>query len=261
MHVGGPFEICMRAPDGTEHWSRGTFLEVVPDLRLVIEMAVSGIGGETLFQARTEVHFSDAPGGTLMDVIQTYTMLNVAIAAPMVKGAQLGWAQTLDRLAAALSPSEAPEMPKRSVVHGSFHLERTYKARPAQVYKALSDEAAKRKWFGGGDGKWTQIERHMDFRIGGTERAKGRWDSGVVTTFDAIYHDIVPEERIVYTYEMHLNEAKISVSLATMQITRVNDTETKLAITEQGAFLDGYDDAGSREHGTGWLMDKLGETL
>jgi hypothetical protein len=36
---------------------------------------------------------------------------------------------------------------------------------------------------------------------------------------------------------------------------------TKLTVTEQGAFLDGYDDAGSREHGTGLLLDKLGASL
>ena len=36
---------------------------------------------------------------------------------------------------------------------------------------------------------------------------------------------------------------------------------TRLIVTEQGAFLDGYDDAGSREHGTRLLMDRLGASL
>jgi hypothetical protein len=39
------------------------------------------------------------------------------------------------------------------------------------------------------------------------------------------------------------------------------DGGTKLIVTEQGAFLDGYDDAGSREHGTGYLLDRLGASL
>jgi hypothetical protein len=30
---------------------------------------------------------------------------------------------------------------------------------------------------------------------------------------------------------------------------------------EQGVFLDGYDDAGSRERGTHWLLSKLDESL
>jgi uncharacterized protein YndB with AHSA1/START domain len=83
----------------------------------------------------------------------------------------------------------------------------------------------------------------------------------VTTTFDAIYHDIVPRERIVYTYEMHLDDRKISVSLATLQIELAGAGRTKPKVSEQGAFLDGYDDAGSRKHGTGDLLDKLGASL
>jgi hypothetical protein len=37
--------------------------------------------------------------------------------------------------------------------------------------------------------------------------------------------------------------------------------ETRLALTEQGAFLDGVDGAASREEGTGGLMDKLAAAL
>ena len=100
----------------------------------------------------------------------------------------------------------------------------------------------------------------MDVREGGRERAKGRWKSGVVSTFDATYHDVVPHERLVYSYVMHLDDKKISVSLATMEL-RGEAGGTTLMVTEQGAFLDGYDDAGSREHGTGYLLDRLGTSL
>ena len=100
----------------------------------------------------------------------------------------------------------------------------------------------------------------MDVRPGGRERSKGRWKGGLESTFDAIYQDVVPNERLVYTYEMHLDDKKISVSLATVQL-RAGNGGTTLTITEQGAFLDGYDDAGSREHGTGYLLDALGTSL
>ncbi|MDQ2861598.1 MAG: SRPBCC domain-containing protein [Pseudomonadota bacterium] len=98
MRVGGPFEVCMRSPAGEEHWSRGAFVEVTPHTRLVIDMHVEGSGGAPLFRAWTEVAFSDAPGGTRMDVTQTYTFANPAIAAPMVAGAPEGWRTTLDKL-------------------------------------------------------------------------------------------------------------------------------------------------------------------
>ena len=40
MELGGPFEVCMRAPDGTEHWTRGRITELVPNTRLVISSEV-----------------------------------------------------------------------------------------------------------------------------------------------------------------------------------------------------------------------------
>jgi uncharacterized protein YndB with AHSA1/START domain len=148
----------------------------------------------------------------------------------------------------------------RSAVHGSFHLERQYDAPLERVWQALTDPAAKQKWFSGPPGEWEPVERSMDVREGGRERARGRWKSGVVSTFDAIYHDVVPLVRLVYSYVMYLDDRKISVSLATMQLASA-DGGTKLMVTEQGAFLDGYDDAGSREHGTGYLLDRLGASL
>jgi uncharacterized protein YndB with AHSA1/START domain len=148
----------------------------------------------------------------------------------------------------------------RSVAHGSFTLQRTYGASAARVWKALTEAEAKQKWFAGTPGEWELIERHMDVRPGGKERLKGRWKGGVVSTFDAVYHDVIPQERLIYSYEMHLGDKKISVSLATMQLKSAGG-QTTLMVTEQGAFLDGYDDAGSREQGTGHLLDALGESL
>jgi uncharacterized protein YndB with AHSA1/START domain len=148
----------------------------------------------------------------------------------------------------------------RSVVHAEFHLERVYDAPVTHVWKALTEPEAKAKWFAGTPGSWELLERQMDVRVGGRERLKGRWDTGVVTTFDAVYQDIVPNERLVYCYQMFLGERKISVSLATLQL-QPTDRGTRLKVAEQGAFLDGYDDAGSRERGTADLLDVLGASL
>jgi uncharacterized protein YndB with AHSA1/START domain len=147
----------------------------------------------------------------------------------------------------------------RSVVHATFCIERTYPASRAQVFKALTDPAAKARWFTGGSG-YTLLARKMDVRPGGREHLKGRWQTGVVSTFDAVYHEVVADERIIYAYEMHLDDRKISVSLATLEL-KAAGSDTRLVMTEQGAFLDGYDDAGSREHGSNFLLDALGASL
>jgi len=259
MRVGGRFEVCMRSPEGVDHWTKGKFTEVVAPDRLTIDHhVIDPCGGGPLFSALTQVKFSAAAGGTLMEVVQTYTLSDPAQAEPMLKGAPEGWRQTLDKLEAEIARIQGSG--GRSVVHGAFHLERTYDATVEQVYQALSDETAKSRWFFGPQG-WRFIERRMDFHVGGRERVKGSFEGGVTTTFDAIYHDIVPRERIVYTYEMHLDARKISVSIATLEIEPADAGRTKLKVCEQGAFLDGYDDAGSRERGTGDLLDKLGASL
>jgi uncharacterized protein YndB with AHSA1/START domain len=261
MHVGGPFDVCMQLPTGEKHWIRGTFVEIIPPDRLVIDMNVTSGAGEPLFRCYTEVDFSDTLGGTRMDVVQTYTFIDPSIAAPMVAGAQEGWRTTLDKLDKEVVRMQGgAETGVRSVVHATFHLERTYDAPLARVWKALTDENAKQKWFGGAPGRWELLERHMDVRVGGSERLKGRWEGGVVSTFDATYHDVIPNERLVYSYVMHLNDKKISVSLATLQL-QAEGGKTTLKVSEQGAFLDGYDDAGSRERGTGHLLDALGASL
>jgi len=260
MRAGGPFEFCMLLPSGEKHWGRGTFAEVTPVSRLVIDMRVFDDSGAALFTAWTEVDFADDVGGTRMDVVQSYTLANPSVAARMIEGATAGWKVALDQLGKEVMAMVTRAGSWRSVVHGAFHLERCYAAPVGRVWKALTDERAKAKWFGGPQGRFELMERHMDVRVGGTERLKGRWDSGVVSTFDAVYHDVIADERLVYAYVMHLDDRKISVSLATLQLT-ADGAGTTLRLSEQGAFLDGYDDSGSRQHGTSLLLDALGASL
>lgn len=152
----------------------------------------------------------------------------------------------------------------RSVVRASFTITRNWKHAPIRVFNAFAKEEEKAKWFAGLAG-WQQFEKQFDFREGGRETLSGRHASGTVSVFDCVYRDIVaPADgeagRIIYSYVMHLDGRKISVSQATIEI-MPEGAGTRLVLTEYGDFLDGYDDAGSREHGTNLLMDKLGKSL
>jgi uncharacterized protein YndB with AHSA1/START domain len=151
-------------------------------------------------------------------------------------------------------------MTERSAIHGTFVIERTYPASPQRVFKAWADPAAKARWFAGPPDKWKEQHREFDFRVGGRERLSGVWPGGKVSAFDGLYHDIVADQRIVYSYAMQLDDVRISVSLATVEF-KPAGAGARLIFTEQAAFLDGYDDAGSREQGTGALLDKLGAEL
>ena len=79
-------------------------------------------------------------------------------------------------------------------------------------------------------------------------------------SYEALYEDIIQDERIVYTYNMHRNGVRISVSVTTVELL-ANGEGTELRYTEQGVFLDGEDKPERREHGTKELLDKLGEAL
>jgi len=155
--------------------------------------------------------------------------------------------------------SDTKTMRKHSAVHATFAIERTYDAPPTRVFNAFADPAAKAKWFGGPD-EWDKGPSSFDFRVGGRESESGGPKGGVMHKFDALYYDIVPNERIVYSYEMHLDDKKISVSLTTIELAPAGKG-TKLTFTEQGVFLDGWDDAGGREEGSKWLLGKLGNSL
>ena len=150
-------------------------------------------------------------------------------------------------------------MTERTVTHATFAIERIYPQSPSRVFHALSDKAAKEKWFNGPSG-WERRQHELDFRIGGREISVVAPPGGTAHIFNAVYQDIVPDQRVVFSYEMSFDEVRISVSLTTIEL-RPEGQGTRLLFTEQGAFLDGYDGADSREHGTKLLLDALGRSL
>jgi uncharacterized protein YndB with AHSA1/START domain len=150
-------------------------------------------------------------------------------------------------------------MAERSVVHATFTLERTYDAAPARVFGAWADPVAKRRWFIEGEG-WQVDEFTPDFKIGGFERSRFRFKGGAPVRNDTTYHDIVPNERIIFAYTMTIGEDRISASLATIEF-KPDGGGTRLLFTEQGAFLDGLDKPESRQGGWGELLEALGRAL
>ncbi|MEI7924695.1 MAG: SRPBCC domain-containing protein [Chloroflexota bacterium] len=147
----------------------------------------------------------------------------------------------------------------RRTVYGGFTVERTFEAAPARVFAAFADAALKAQWFGVSE-DWEITEASLDFRVGGEEVHHGRHVSGMLSEMWAQYHDIVPNERIVWTYRMALNGAPISVSLAGIEPTP-DGAGTRMVLTEQDAFLDDFEDNGGRQHGTGQILDVLATFL
>jgi uncharacterized protein YndB with AHSA1/START domain len=146
-----------------------------------------------------------------------------------------------------------------TVAHETFVIERTYDVPVARTFQAWADPQLKAQWFAG-SAEALGAGYELDFRVGGREANRGGPPGGPVYTYESEFRDIVPEQRIVYTYEMYADESRISVSVATALFSG-DDATSQLVLTEQGVFLDGHDTVAQREEGTRSLLDSLAATL
>ncbi|MGH9092720.1 MAG: SRPBCC family protein [Acidimicrobiales bacterium] len=145
-------------------------------------------------------------------------------------------------------------MPDRSINHSTFTLERTYPAPPDRVFRAWADPQAKARWFAGDPDRY-----ELDFRPGGVERNSGE-HGGKLITWEAHYHEIVPNERIVYTSVLAEDGTVATVSLTAVELVP-DGAGCGLVLVEHGAYLDDREQPAWREQGTGDWLDALGRHL
>ena len=152
-----------------------------------------------------------------------------------------------------------------TVIHDTFTIERTYPVPPEKVFAAFASAEAKSIWGDTGNLESADVEEdasEFDFRVGGREKFGVKMD-GTTFRYDALYYDIIPDRRIIYTYEMYANDQRISVSVATIQFAE-SEEGTALTYTEQGTYLDGIDGVEApnlREEGTTQMIDNLRDFL
>jgi uncharacterized protein YndB with AHSA1/START domain len=145
-------------------------------------------------------------------------------------------------------------MSEHSIVHATFTLERSYPVPAQRVFQAWADPATKARWFAGDSPGY-----HMDFRPDGIERHRAEL-GGKEITWESLYREIVPNERIVYTSVLSEDDTVATASLTTVEFTE-DGSKTSLVLTEAGAYLDGREQPAWREEGTGDWLDSLGRHL
>ena len=101
---GGAILIHMRAPDGVVYPMSGEFIEVTPPERLVFTSAALDANGQHMFVNRNTITFSEVAGGT--ELALHVDVISTTPAAPRyLKGMEMGWKLSLDRLDAFVHPA------------------------------------------------------------------------------------------------------------------------------------------------------------
>ena len=98
---GGRLRIVMRAPDGTDYPMRGVFQEVVAPERLVFTNIAVDAQDQPIIEGLTTVLFAEEGGKTRVTV-QTRGKAMAPIATQYLQGMEMGWSQSLEKLAELL---------------------------------------------------------------------------------------------------------------------------------------------------------------
>jgi uncharacterized protein YndB with AHSA1/START domain len=146
------------------------------------------------------------------------------------------------------------------IAHDVFTIERTHRASRERAYRAWADFDKKAKWFVGPAGRWTALRREQDFSVGGQEVVVGDFEGHGTSGFFATYQDIVPLERIVYSYRMFVDEVLLSISLVTVEF-HDEGSGSKTVFTEQGVYFGDPVAAANRRQGSDILMDNIARSL
>src|SRR5215469_3587930 len=94
LRQGGKFRICMRSPEGVDHWLQGMYREVAPPERLSFTHAWLGADGIPSPETLVMITFTGRGGGSEL------TLHQIGFRSVQTRdGHKLGWTSTLDRLA------------------------------------------------------------------------------------------------------------------------------------------------------------------
>jgi uncharacterized protein YndB with AHSA1/START domain len=102
VRPGGALRIHMRGPDGTVYPMTGVYQEIVEPERLVFPSAALDGEGDPLFEVLTTVTFAEQ-GGKTKQILRARVIKSTAEAAPYLAGMEVGWTQSLERLAQSLA--------------------------------------------------------------------------------------------------------------------------------------------------------------
>ncbi len=113
LRVGGKYLYCMRAPDGKDYWSTGTFQEVIPTTRIVLTDSFADDQGNVVpasyyglsadFPLESTVTLTFEEDGNKTKFTLKYDDVSKI---SNLKEMEQGWNESLDKLAERLKQKE-----------------------------------------------------------------------------------------------------------------------------------------------------------
>ena len=203
FRVGGKYLYCMRAPDGKDFWSTGVYLDIVPMKRIVCTDSFAdkngkvvpathyGMGADIPLKLKVTITFEKQGSKTKM------TLRHAGFPAGKIKELTgVGWNEFFDKLADSLASAlnVIADPGKQEIT-----MTRLFDAPRQLVFKTFTDPKLIPQWWGPRIMK-TTVDK-MDVRFGGIWRYVQRMPDGTEYAFRGVYHEILPPERLVYTFE------------------------------------------------------------
>lgn len=141
--------------------------------------------------------------------------------------------------------TEAPVKP-------SLTIQRRLNATPERVYAAWTTPQMIARWFGPAQVETETVQATMDVRVGGGYRVRFKTDDGEQHEVGGIYKEVVPNEKLVFSWAWHTTPERESQVTVTI---KPEGNHTLLTLLHEQLF----DEAAKTGHTRGWTgsMDKL----
>jgi uncharacterized protein YndB with AHSA1/START domain len=181
IRPGGYFRICMRSPDGVDHWLEGGYREILKPERLVFTHVWLDANRKPGKETLVTITLAERGGKTELTLRQT--------GFPSVEsrdGHKYGWTSALDVLADYLA-----EVARAIVVTRVFDAPRDL------VFQAWTDPERLKRWWG--PKGFSNPVCEIDSRPGGAIRIHMRGPDGTIYPMTGVFQEIVEPERIVFT--------------------------------------------------------------
>jgi uncharacterized protein YndB with AHSA1/START domain len=127
----------------------------------------------------------------------------------------------------------------------SLTVERTLSAAPQRVWQAWTQAEALKHWFAPNDAFKVEVIE-VDVRVGGRYRIKMNAPDGEVHDVSGVYREVVPNERLVFTWAWRTTPERESLVTVTLHPA---GSGTALTLTHEQFF----DESARGHHREGWI--------